>query len=216
MKAIVLTQYGSSNVLQLQEVEKPTPKDDEVLIKVHATSVNDWDWCLMRGTQFYIRLLCGLIKPKIGIPGVEIAGRVEGVGKNITKFKPGDAVYGDTSECGFDRSIKMISNNKKTGGEYIDTRNLLSTLIYTKIIAIALLYGATVHLGNTIGLTGTPLLSTPRLWRLMDILLLIFGVITAIALWWGLVWSIWLLFRGILLLQVVPYTLLRCRRRFAT
>ncbi len=101
MKAIVLTKYGSSDVLQLKEVEKPTPSDDEVSLKVHAASVNDWDWCLMRGTPFYIRLLCGLIKPKIQIPGVEIAGRVEVVGRNVTKFQPGDAVYGDISECGF-------------------------------------------------------------------------------------------------------------------
>lgn len=101
MKAIVLTKYGSSDVLQLKEVEKPTPSDDEASIKVHATSVNDWDWCLMRGTPFYIRLLCGLLKPKIHIPGVEIAGRVEALGKNVTKFRPGDAVYGDISESGF-------------------------------------------------------------------------------------------------------------------
>ena len=101
MKAIVLTKYGQSDVLHLQEVEKPTPKDDEVLVKVHAASVNDWDWCLMRGTPFYIRLLCGFLKPKIQIPGAEIAGQVEVVGRNVTKFQPGDAVYGDISECGF-------------------------------------------------------------------------------------------------------------------
>lgn len=83
------------------------------------------------------------------------------------------------------------------------------TVIYTKLIAIALLYGATVHISNMLGLTGTSWLSTPILWRSMDILLLIFDIITAIALWWGLVWSIWLLFSGILLLQILPYTLLR-------
>ena len=83
------------------------------------------------------------------------------------------------------------------------------TAIYTKVIAIILIYGATVHLGNMFGLTGTPWLSTPRLWQSMDILLLIFDVITAIALWRGLVWSIWLFFSGILLLQIVPYTLWR-------
>ena len=101
MKAIVFTKYGSPDVLQLKEVAKPTPKDDEVLIKVHAASVNDWDWCLVRGTPFYIRLLCGFLKPKIKIPGVDIAGRVEAVGRNVKKFQPGDAVYGDISECGF-------------------------------------------------------------------------------------------------------------------
>ncbi len=101
MKAIVLTKYAHSDALKLQEVEKPIPKDNEVLIKVQATSVNDWDWCLMRGTPFYIRLLCGLLKPKIQIPGAEVAGIVEAVGQNVTKLQPGDAVYGDISECGF-------------------------------------------------------------------------------------------------------------------
>ena len=101
MKAIVLTEYGSSDVLQLREVATPTPKDDEVLIEVHATAINDWDWCLMRGTPFYIRLLCGLRKPKIRIPGVDVAGQVRAVGQNVKKFRPGDEVYGDLSACGF-------------------------------------------------------------------------------------------------------------------
>ena len=83
------------------------------------------------------------------------------------------------------------------------------TAIYTKIIAIALLYGATVHVGNILGLTGTPWLNTPFLWRSLDIILLIFDIVTAIALWRRLAWSIWLLFGGILLLQILPYTLLR-------
>ena len=83
------------------------------------------------------------------------------------------------------------------------------TAIYTKIIAITLLYGASVHIGNIFGLTGTAWLSTPVLWRSMDILLLTFDFITAIALWQGRGWSVWLLFSGILLLQVLPYTLLR-------
>ena len=83
------------------------------------------------------------------------------------------------------------------------------TAIYTKIIAIALLYGASVHIGNILGLTGTSWLSTPLLWRSMDIVLLIFDLITAVALWRGLFWSVWLLFCGIFLLQVLPYTLLR-------
>ncbi len=83
------------------------------------------------------------------------------------------------------------------------------TAIYTKVIAVALLYGATVHVGNILGLTGTPWLATPLLWRSLDIILLVFDIITAIALWRGLGWSIWLLFGGISLLQILPYTLLR-------
>jgi NADPH:quinone reductase-like Zn-dependent oxidoreductase len=101
MKAIVLTQYGLPDDLELKKVEKPTPKEGEVLVKIQATSVNDWDWCLVRGTPFYIRLLCGWRKPNIPIPGAEVAGRVTAVGPNATRFQPGDAVYGDISECGF-------------------------------------------------------------------------------------------------------------------
>ncbi len=85
------------------------------------------------------------------------------------------------------------------------------TAIYTKITAIALLYGATVHVGNILGLTGTPWLATPTplLWRSLDVILLVFDTVTAIALWQSLAWSIWLLFGGILCLQILPYTLLR-------
>lgn len=101
MKAIFLTQYGSPDDLELKDIETPTPDDGEVLVKVYATSVNDWDWCLVRGSPFYIRLLCGWRKPNIQIPGAEVAGRVEAVGPNVTRFQPGDAVYGDISECGF-------------------------------------------------------------------------------------------------------------------
>jgi NADPH:quinone reductase-like Zn-dependent oxidoreductase len=101
LKAVVLTKYGSPYDLQLKEVETPTPKDDEVLIKVKAASVNDWDWCLVRGTPFYIRLLCGFFKPKVRIPGADIAGQVVETGKDVSQFQPGDEVYGDLSENGF-------------------------------------------------------------------------------------------------------------------
>ena len=83
------------------------------------------------------------------------------------------------------------------------------TSIYAKLMAVVLFYGAAVHIGNIAGLTGTPWLSTPMLWRGMDIALLIFDVITAISLWRGVAWSVWLVFGGIALLQFVPYTLFR-------
>ena len=83
--------------MQIKEVEKPTPKDDEVLIKVYAVSINDWDWALVEGTIFVNRLLNGLFKPKKQILGSDIAGRVEAIGKNIRRFKIGDEVYGDLS-----------------------------------------------------------------------------------------------------------------------
>ena len=101
MKAITFSKYGSPDVLQLQEVEKPTPKDDEVLIKVHAASVNDWDWGILHGTSFVDRLLYGLLKPKIQILGCDVAGRIEVVGINIKQFHPGDEVFGDLCACGF-------------------------------------------------------------------------------------------------------------------
>ena len=83
------------------------------------------------------------------------------------------------------------------------------TARYAKLVAIVLLYGAMVHIGNIAGLTGTPWLSTPLLWRCMDIALLLFDIAAAISLWRGLFWSVWFVFGEIILLQFVPYTLLR-------
>lgn len=102
MKAIVYTEYGPPDVLQLKEVEKPTPKDNEVLIKVHAASANAADWHIMRGEPFLVRLMVGgLLKPKIKILGADIAGQVEAVGRNVKQFQPGDEVFGDISDCGW-------------------------------------------------------------------------------------------------------------------
>jgi NADPH:quinone reductase-like Zn-dependent oxidoreductase len=100
MKAIIYTQYGSPDVIQFKEVEKPTPKDDEVLIKVHAASVNAGDWHYLRGTPWLFRLASGLLKPKNIFLGADVAGQVEAVGKNVTQFQPGDEVFGDLSACG--------------------------------------------------------------------------------------------------------------------
>ena len=97
MKAVVYTKYGSPDVLQLKEVEKPTPKDDEILIKVHAASVNASDWEFLTGKPLYTRIW-GLLKPKYKILGSDIAGRVEAVGKNVKQFQPGDEVFGDILE----------------------------------------------------------------------------------------------------------------------
>src|SRR5260221_11621966 len=94
MKAIVYTRYGSPDVLQLKEVAKPTPTDDEVLIKVQAASVNRSDWEILRGKPLYARI-GGLLKPRHQILGSDIAGRVEIAGRNIRRFQPGDEVFGD-------------------------------------------------------------------------------------------------------------------------
>ncbi len=94
MKAIVYTEYGPPDVLQLKEVERPTPKDNEVLIKVHVVSVNRSDWECLMGKPLYARL-GGLRKPRKRILGSDIAGRVEAVGINVKQFRLGDEVFGD-------------------------------------------------------------------------------------------------------------------------
>jgi len=86
MKAIVNTKYGSPDVLQLKEVEKPTPKDNEVLVKVYATSINAADWHLLTSDIFLVRLNMGLFKPKSTILGCDIAGQVEAVGRDVEQF----------------------------------------------------------------------------------------------------------------------------------
>lgn len=100
MQAIVYHQYGSPDVLQRAEVAQPTPASDEVLVKIHATSVNAADWLLLNGESIMTRMIAGgLNAPKKAILGGDMAGTVEAVGNGVTQFKPGDAVYGDVSAC---------------------------------------------------------------------------------------------------------------------
>jgi NADPH:quinone reductase-like Zn-dependent oxidoreductase len=100
MRAIVYHEYGSPEVLHLEEIEKPTVRDDDVLVRVDAASVNSWDWELLRGTPFSNRLP-GLLKPRFKVLGADIAGRVETVGRSVSRFQPGDEVFGDLSGCGW-------------------------------------------------------------------------------------------------------------------
>ncbi len=109
MKAMVYHKYGSPDVLKLEEVEKPTPKDDEVLIKVHAASVNAADWHLLTADIFLVRLMMGLLKPKYTILGADVAGRVEAVGRNVKQFQPGDAVFGDVFAHGRGSFAEYVS-----------------------------------------------------------------------------------------------------------
>jgi len=101
MKAIVYRKYGSPEELQLSEIEKPVPNDHEILVKVHAASVNSWDWDLLLGKPLIYRLMFGIFKPKYPVIGSDIAGRVVEVGAKVTDFKVGDDVFGDLSGNGF-------------------------------------------------------------------------------------------------------------------
>lgn len=113
MKAIVYTKYGSPDVLQLKEVEKPATKENEVLIKVVASSVNEWDNGLISGKGLLTRLLGGLFKPKNKILGADVAGVIEAVGNNIKDFKPGDEVFGDIAGAGFGAFAEYVCAPEK-------------------------------------------------------------------------------------------------------
>jgi NADPH:quinone reductase-like Zn-dependent oxidoreductase len=117
MKAIVYTRYGTPDVLELKEVTKPAPQDNEVLVKVRAVSLNDWDYSLLDG-DFINRMLNGISRPKREILGSDIAGIVEATGKDARKFKPGDEVFGDLSGrwggfaeyvCAFENQLALKS-----------------------------------------------------------------------------------------------------------
>jgi NADPH:quinone reductase-like Zn-dependent oxidoreductase len=102
MKAIVYTKYGPPEVLGLRDVEKPTPSDDEILVKVYAASVNYSDWAFVRGKPFMLRLMDQApFRPRHPILGADIAGRIAAVGRNVTQFQPGDEVFGDLSGDGW-------------------------------------------------------------------------------------------------------------------
>ena len=110
MKAIVYTKYGPPDVLQLKEVEKPTPKEDEVLVKVHAASINYSDWHFLRGDLLLRLTTGGLQKPKHKILGDDIAGRVEAVGVNVKQFQPGDEVFGISDFDAFAEYARVPEN----------------------------------------------------------------------------------------------------------
>ncbi len=119
MKAIICTKYGSPDVLQLQEVAKPAPQEAEVLIKIHAASINSRDWRLMRANPFFIRLAPGgFLQPKNKILGADVAGRVEAIGRYVKQFKPGDEVFG----------YLPTATGRGTFAEYVCAKENLITL----------------------------------------------------------------------------------------
>ncbi len=102
MRTLEFKQYRDLNALSIAEVAKPTPQDDEVLVRIHATSINSWDWELFNARPFANRLMFGMLRPeRLKTLGFDIAGTVEATGSQVTRFKPGDAVYGDLSAVGW-------------------------------------------------------------------------------------------------------------------
>ncbi len=112
MKAIIYTKYGPPDVLQLMNVAQPAPKDNEVLIKVHAASVNPADWRTVRADPFLVRFVSGLLKPKNPRLGADVAGRVESIGKSVTQFKVGDDVFGELPFSGFGSFAEYVCANE--------------------------------------------------------------------------------------------------------
>lgn len=113
MKAILCSHYASPEQLEIKEVPTPVPAKHEVLVKVHATAINDYDWGMVRGKPYLYRLIFGLTKPKRPIAGMELSGVIEEIGESVTHFKKGDAVYGDISEFGFGSFAEYIAINEK-------------------------------------------------------------------------------------------------------
>jgi NADPH:quinone reductase-like Zn-dependent oxidoreductase len=111
MKAIVCTKYGPPEFLQLKEIEKPVPKDNEVLVKICAASLNAADFEILRGA--WTARMAGPIKPRNKIPGSDVAGRIESLGRNAKKFQPGDEVFGDLFMCGFGAFAEYVSVPEK-------------------------------------------------------------------------------------------------------
>lgn len=113
MKAFFCSHYTSTEKLEVKEVPTPIPAKHEVLVKIYATAINDYDWSMVRGKPYLYRLLYGIVKPKHPIAGMELSGLIEDIGEGVTQFKKGDAVYGDLSEFGFGSFAEYIAINEK-------------------------------------------------------------------------------------------------------
>ncbi len=109
MKALTRDRYGTPDVLSWKETDTPSPGPHEVLVRVHAASVNDWDWGMLQGASLVDRLMFGLLTPKVKILGCDVSGLVAAVGSQVTKFRTGDAVYGDLCGSGFGGFAEYVS-----------------------------------------------------------------------------------------------------------
>ncbi|MCB2205842.1 NAD(P)-dependent alcohol dehydrogenase [bacterium] len=139
MKAVVYDRYGGPEELRVEEVPTPVPKDDEVLLRVHASSVNSWDWDLLCGSPFFIRMW-GLTRPKHRILGFDVAGVVEAVGKDVMQFSPGDAAFGDLTD--------------RNWGGFAEYVNVPSKLLHPKPSALSYEQAASLPQAGLLALQG--------------------------------------------------------------
>ncbi len=146
MKAIVCARYGPPEQLQLRDVPVPVPKDRQVLVRVHATPVNDYDWSMVLGRPRIYRLFFGLFRPRRPIPGMELAGEVEALGPNATQWRVGDKVYGDTSNGGLGTFAEFVAVPES------ELRRIPAGLSFVEAAAIPhaleLAYQAVVEIGK--------------------------------------------------------------------
>ncbi|MFZ1685938.1 MAG: NAD(P)-dependent alcohol dehydrogenase [Flavobacteriales bacterium] len=146
MKAIVCERYGAPEQLQLREVRVPALKDRQVLVRVHATTVNDYDWSMVIGRPRIYRLFFGLFRPRRPIPGMELAGKVQALGPNVTRWRIGDTVYGDTSNGGLGTFAEQVAVQED------ELRRIPAGLTFVEAAAIPhaleLAYQAVVGLGK--------------------------------------------------------------------
>ena len=162
MKAIVYTKYGSPDVLQLKEVEKPSPKDNEVLIKIYATTVNRTDNATIKAIPFFARIITGLFKPKKQIPGTEFAGIIESIGKSVSTLNVGDKVFGfdDQGSESHAEYMTIIEDNVVTIPENITYEQAAASTegahyAYNFINKVNIKYGQKVLVNGATGAIGS-------------------------------------------------------------
>ncbi len=165
MKAIVYHEYGTPDVLALQDVDQPTPGHDDVLVRVRAASVNSWDWDLLTGTPVYARLE-GLRRPKYEILGADIAGRVGGVGTNGERLRGGDDVFGNISGCGWGGYAEYVAVPEhalamKSPAMTFEESALLQQRFEAGLAAYTYLAGAETHKQAPWGTGQVPESATP-------------------------------------------------------
>lgn len=145
MKAIVQSRYGSPNVLELREIDKPVVRDDEVLVRVHAASVHPDVWHMVRGLPYVLRVMgAGLLKPKNRVPGTDMAGHVESVGNSVTQFQPGDEVFGES----------VRGHQWHNGGAYAEYVSVPEDALAMKPVNITFEQAAAVPTSGFIALQG--------------------------------------------------------------